>query len=93
MPISKPFLLILFFSRRGNSIGFIHRFAGLVHFQRSITSPRKSTGKINGIHPFFKFPFSAAAGIADKFNVLQMGIIAAERVFKVMDNEDFIRIT
>jgi len=28
--------------------------------------------------------------IADKFNVLQMGIIASERVFKVMDNEDFI---
>jgi ATP-binding cassette subfamily B protein len=28
--------------------------------------------------------------IADKFNVLQMGIIASERVFKVLDNEDFI---
>lgn len=26
--------------------------------------------------------------IADKFNVLQMGMIAAERVFKVMDNAD-----
>jgi ATP-binding cassette subfamily B protein len=26
--------------------------------------------------------------IADKFNVLQMGMIAAERVFKVMDNTD-----
>jgi ATP-binding cassette subfamily B multidrug efflux pump len=28
--------------------------------------------------------------LADKFNVLQMGIIASERVFKVLDNEDFI---
>ena len=28
--------------------------------------------------------------IADKFNVLQMGMIAAERVFKVMDNEDVL---
>ena len=28
--------------------------------------------------------------IADKFNVLQMGIIASERVFKVLDNADFI---
>lgn len=27
--------------------------------------------------------------IADKFNVLQMGIIASERVFKVLDNQDF----
>ncbi len=26
--------------------------------------------------------------IADKFNVIQMGMIAAERVFKVLDNED-----
>jgi ATP-binding cassette subfamily B multidrug efflux pump len=26
--------------------------------------------------------------IADKFNVLQMGMIAAERVFKVLDNQD-----
>lgn len=28
--------------------------------------------------------------IADKFNVLQMGIVASERVFKVLDNEDYI---
>lgn len=27
--------------------------------------------------------------IADKFNVLQMGIISSERVFKILDNEDF----
>jgi ATP-binding cassette, subfamily B, multidrug efflux pump len=29
--------------------------------------------------------------IADKFNVLQMGMVASERVFRVMDNEDSIR--
>ncbi len=29
--------------------------------------------------------------IADKFNVLQMGIIASERVFKVIENDDFIK--
>ncbi len=29
--------------------------------------------------------------IADKFNVLQMGIIASERVFKVLDNDDYIK--
>jgi len=28
--------------------------------------------------------------IADKFNVLQMGVIASERVFKVLDNQDYI---
>jgi len=28
--------------------------------------------------------------LADKLNVLQMGIVASERVFKVLDNDDFI---
>lgn len=28
--------------------------------------------------------------IADKFNVLQMGMVASERVFKVLDNADFL---
>ena len=28
--------------------------------------------------------------IADKFNVLQMGMVASERVFQVLDNNDFI---
>ena len=28
--------------------------------------------------------------IADKFNVLQMGMVASERVFKVLDNKDFL---
>ncbi len=31
--------------------------------------------------------------IADKFNVLQMGMIAAERVFKVLDNEDYTPVS
>ena len=30
--------------------------------------------------------------IADKFNVLQMGVIASERVFKVLDNPDYIQL-
>lgn len=29
--------------------------------------------------------------IADKFNVLQMGMVAAERVFKVLDNQDITK--
>ncbi|PSL48802.1 ATP-binding cassette subfamily B protein [Chitinophaga niastensis] len=28
--------------------------------------------------------------LADKFNTLQMGMVASERVFKVLDNEDYI---
>ena len=29
--------------------------------------------------------------IADKFNVLQMGMVASERVFKVLDNDDHLQ--
>lgn len=29
--------------------------------------------------------------IADKFNVLQMGMVASDRVFKVLDNDDYIK--
>lgn len=37
---------------------------------------------------FLNLLFRPLRVIADKFNVLQMGIIASERVFKVMDNDD-----
>jgi ATP-binding cassette subfamily B protein len=39
---------------------------------------------------FLNLLFRPLRVLADKFNVLQMGIIASERVFKVLDNEDFI---
>jgi ATP-binding cassette subfamily B protein len=29
--------------------------------------------------------------IADKFNVIQMGMVAADRIFKVLDNDDYIQ--
>ena len=29
--------------------------------------------------------------IADKFNTIQMGMVSAERIFKVMDNDDYIK--
>lgn len=35
------------------------------------------------------FLFRPLRVLADKFNVLQMGIIASERVFKVLDNPDY----
>ena len=38
---------------------------------------------------FIQLLFNPLRQIADKFNVLQMGIIAAERVFEVLDTQDF----
>lgn len=45
-------------------------------------------GKLTAFIMFLNLLFRPLRIIADKFNVLQMGVIAAERVFKVMDNED-----
>jgi ATP-binding cassette, subfamily B, multidrug efflux pump len=39
---------------------------------------------------FLNLLFRPLRVLADKFNVLQMGIVASERVFKVLDNEDFV---
>ena len=39
---------------------------------------------------FINLLFRPLRVLADKFNVLQMGIIASERVFKVLDNDDYI---
>ena len=46
------------------------------------------SGKIVAFIMFMNQIFRPLRMIADKFNVLQMGMIAAERVFKVLDNTD-----
>ncbi|NOT51949.1 MAG: ABC transporter ATP-binding protein [Chitinophagaceae bacterium] len=47
-------------------------------------------GKVTSFILFMNLLFRPLRVIADKFNVLQMGIIASERVFKVLDNDDYI---
>ena len=46
------------------------------------------SGKIVAFIMYMNQIFRPLRVIADKFNVLQMGMIAAERVFKVLDNTD-----
>ena len=46
------------------------------------------SGKIVAFIMYMNLIFRPLRVIADKFNVLQMGMIAAERVFKVLDNDD-----
>lgn len=45
-------------------------------------------GKLTAFIMYLNLLFRPLRIIADKFNVLQMGMIAAERVFRVMDNSD-----
>ncbi|MDQ6609346.1 MAG: ABC transporter ATP-binding protein/permease [Bacteroidota bacterium] len=47
-------------------------------------------GKVTAFILYLNLIFRPLRVIADKFNVLQMGMIASERVFKVLDNEDTI---
>jgi ATP-binding cassette subfamily B multidrug efflux pump len=48
------------------------------------------TGKVMSFILYLNLIFRPLRVIADKFNVLQMGMIASERVFKVLDNNDFL---
>ena len=49
------------------------------------------SGKITAFYIFLNLLFRPLRVIADKFNVLQMGMVASESVFKVLDNDDFIK--
>jgi ATP-binding cassette, subfamily B, multidrug efflux pump len=48
-------------------------------------------GKMVSFYLCLNLLFRPLRVIADKFNVLQMGMVASERVFKVLDNDDYIK--
>ncbi|HMH35280.1 MAG TPA: ABC transporter ATP-binding protein, partial [Puia sp.] len=50
------------------------------------------TGEIIAFFLYLNLLFRPLRLIADKFNVLQMGMVASERVFRVLDNEDSIQL-
>src|SRR5882757_5244343 len=52
---------------------------------------RELSGKIIAFFLYLNLLFRPLRVIADKFNVLQMGMVASERVFRVLDNDDSIR--
>jgi ATP-binding cassette, subfamily B, multidrug efflux pump len=52
---------------------------------------RELSGKIVAFFLYLNLLFRPLRVIADKFNVLQMGMVASERVFRVLDNDDSIR--
>lgn len=57
----------------------------------AINGDPKVAGRITSFTLFLNLLFRPLRIIADKFNVLQMGMIASERVFKVLDNDDYIK--
>jgi ATP-binding cassette, subfamily B, multidrug efflux pump len=49
------------------------------------------TGKIIAFFLYLNLLFRPLRVIADKFNVLQMGMVASDRIFKILDNPDFVK--
>lgn len=54
---------------------------------------RGLAGELTAFILYLNLIFRPLRVIADKFNVIQMGVIAAERVFRVLDNPDVLTST
>jgi len=70
------------------SIGLLVWWAARSSMQLPETEAQKIGGVITSFILCLNLLFRPLRVLADKFNVLQMGMIASERVFKVLDNED-----
>ena len=96
MPMSTPFLPIPSFFPLVEIILAVS--TGLLVWwgaRQVLHLPGQQAAEISGkIVSFFlclNLLFRPLRVIADKFNVLQMGMVASERVFRVLDNNDFIK--
>jgi ATP-binding cassette subfamily B protein len=74
------------------SIGLLVWWAAQKSLHLDISQSQKTAGIVTSFILCLNLLFRPLRMIADKFNVLQMGIIASERVFKVIDNEDYMKI-
>lgn len=71
------------------SMGLLVWYAGVQVMNLSYEEGVKIAGQIVSFIIMLNLLFRPLRVIADKFNVLQMGMVASERVFKVLDNPDF----
>jgi ATP-binding cassette, subfamily B, multidrug efflux pump len=72
-------------------IGLLVWWAATASLTVSPAEARELPGKMIAFILYLNLLFRPLRVIADKFNVLQMGMVAGERVFKVLDNDDFIK--
>ena len=70
------------------TIGLIVWYAG---FNNIAVENSVSLGTIFLFIQLSQMLFRPLRQIADKFNTLQMGMVAANRVFKILDTEDFVK--
>ena len=74
-----------------SSIGLLVWYAGVQVMDLPQEKAVAVSGQIVSFIIMLNLLFRPLRVVADKFNVLQMGMIASERVFKVLDNEDFAK--
>jgi ATP-binding cassette, subfamily B, multidrug efflux pump len=72
-----------------SSVGLLVWYAGVQVMNLPQEKAVEVSGQIISFIIMLNLLFRPLRVVADKFNVLQMGMIASERVFKVLDNEDF----
>jgi ATP-binding cassette subfamily B protein len=70
------------------SIGLLVWWAGIESMHMQPAQAQNVAGVITSFILCLNLLFRPLRVLADKFNVLQMGMIASERVFKVLDNTD-----
>ena len=68
------------------SIGLVVWYGG----QEALTSNKITIGELISFILLIHMMFRPIRQLADRFNILQMGIVGSERVFRVLDNEDKI---
>jgi ATP-binding cassette, subfamily B, multidrug efflux pump len=73
------------------SVGLLVWWVSIHAIHLPADEAKNLTGKIASYFLYLNLLFRPLRVIADKFNVLQMGMVASERVFKVLDNDDYIK--
>jgi ATP-binding cassette, subfamily B, multidrug efflux pump len=73
--------------------GLMVWWAGIHAFNLPPERANLLIGKMMSFYLCLNLLFRPLRVIADKFNVLQMGMVASDRIFKVLDNDDYIHDT
>lgn len=73
------------------SLGLLVWYGAWQAVQLSGNEAEKLAGNVIAFILLLNMLFRPLRVIADKFNVLQMGMVASERVFKVLDNDDILK--
>ena len=70
------------------SMGILVWYAATTNYDLSQTAAVAVAGKVVSFTLLLNLLFRPLRVIADKFNVLQMGMVAGERILQVLDNQD-----